>query len=341
MRTVRWIAAVLSLLPALQSMAAADATQGNCGLKQYGSTELRFYPDTPVFARVTIGTVPALMILEIGNGAAFIWADSASRLQLKPRLFGDSGVLHYGDKPVTHFVQVEQFQIGDVRFGKTKFLLTDVSQQSEVDGLPVIGSIGLDMFANADFELNLAARKLNVFSHDHCKGRVVYWSNSYDSVPVQRGLLGNISFPMEMDGKKIDTTFTTSIAESSIHTDITERYFGFNEKSEGITTEVGSQGHSASHFRAMALTANGLQVLNAKVRLIESGDSRCAPRLQKGVAVYGDCHGIYPMRLGRAVLLQLRIYVATKEGVMYFTAADPAQVQSPAKAPASAPPPIN
>jgi hypothetical protein len=41
-----------------------------------------------------------------------------------------------------------------------------------------------------------------------------------------------------------------------------------------------------------------------------------------GVVGYTTCISVHPLTLGRNVLSKLHIYIATKQEVMYFTAAD-------------------
>jgi hypothetical protein len=343
LKTTNWIAVAICLLSAQRSVAATDAAPGKCGLKQYGNVDLLVSEENPVLARITIDAKPALMVLDLSNGPSLMWADAAKRLELTRMPLMAESPMTYGNKPITDFVKIGKFMMGDVRFGAPQFLLVASPYPNlEVDGLPVVGSIGLNFFANADFELNLKARKLTLFSQDHCKGRVVYWTDSYDSVPMQRSVLGNISFPMELDGKKIDTTLTTASAGSSLYTDISRRYFGFDETSDGIVVESGAQGESVGHFKAMALTTNGLKVLNARVELYkQSPKVKCSLQQPKGVASYGGCYGMYPLRLGREVLQQLRIYVATKENVMYFSAASNMAVPAATPLPAETRAPAN
>ena len=75
----------------------------------------------------------------------------------------------------------------------------------------------------------------------------------------------------------------------------------------------------------MELTTNGLSVMNAQVNLRELRGTSCRFREQKGAdkaAGYVNCYNIFPLQLGMNVLKNMHIYIATKENVLYFTAAD-------------------
>jgi hypothetical protein len=79
-----------------------------------------------------------------------------------------------------------------------------------------------------------------------------------------------------------------------------------------------------AHYRAMRLTAPGLTVSDTRIRLSvprQLGGCILETRGRKGGGVgYTGCENVYPMSLGRNILTQLRLYFATKEQILYFTA---------------------
>jgi hypothetical protein len=105
----------------------------------------------------------------------------------------------------------------------------------------------MNMFAHFDIEIDIANRQLNVYSPDHCPGSVVYWSTSYDAVPVRVGKLGELYFPMVLNGKAIEATLATELAVTTLTTDVTRRLFGFDANSADIETSVDADGRMAAH----------------------------------------------------------------------------------------------
>lgn len=153
-----------------------------------------------------------------------------------------------------------------------------------------------------------------------------YWTDTYASMPMLRGPLGELYVPLELEGKKVAATLSPSDPVSTLTTDVTRRLYGFDEKSPGVETQTDEEDGSTTHqFRAMQLTARGLSVKNTLIALTP-GDETCTLQkafTQKGVTGYDEsCMGHYPMRLGRNILRRLRIYFATKEKMLYFSAAD-------------------
>ena len=57
--------------------------------------------------------------------------------------------------------------------------------------------------------------------------------------------------------------------------------------------------------------------------LVESPRSSCELAKRDGATGFDEtCLGVHPLMLGRSVLTQLRIYIATHEKVLYFTRAE-------------------
>jgi hypothetical protein len=190
------------------------------------------------------------------------------------------------------------------------------------DGVEVIGTVGMDVFAQIDVELDVSNRKMNLFSQDHCAGHVVYWAKRYDSVPIRFGTLGEFYFPMELEGKKLETTLATGNPMTTLSTDATHKLYNFDKDSPDVEVETDAAGRTTAHYRAMKLSAEGLEIINAHIRLIDRPTmSSCYLSTRFGAASYDGCFGVHPLQLGRDVLTKLRIYIATKEKVLYFTRA--------------------
>jgi hypothetical protein len=103
--------------------------------------------------------------------------------------------------------------------------------------------------------------------------------------------------------------------------------YGFDEHSEDIETENEAGGRTRSHYRAMALTTPGLNVTNSRIELVPRPEG-CRLDIGWGrnaTTQYSNCMGgEAPLHLGMNVLEKLHLYFATKEKVVYFSAADAA-----------------
>ncbi|HEY4210655.1 MAG TPA: retropepsin-like aspartic protease [Steroidobacteraceae bacterium] len=338
-----WLLAASSLFGS-----AADAKDDVCEVVKLTKIELQMRPEvsSEILVPVKMGDSDAWMVLNAGSAFSVLMEKAASSLRLPVREVRSSGAwIEFGGKTLDRLATVDSFQLGTVHYGKgTEFLVwSRPGPLNSYKGLPIIGLLGMDVFSHVDVELDLARRTLNLFAQESCGGGV-YWSRTFASVPILRSPFGNLYFPMELEGKWIKTTFSTVSPESSLRTDVSKRVFGFDERSSGNEVD-GSSGKQATYYRAMKLTTPGLTVTNAKIRLREPprGCSVDVPgRASNGVG-YEGCGGVYPMALGLSVLQKLHLYFATKENVLYFTAADAPQTEvsaTPISAvPATAPAP--
>lgn len=314
MKTMSILAVAASLLLPLAHPAMA-AEKEKCGLKRYATIDLVSGGLVPV----KVNGQPAVMTL---NMAAFtmIWKKTADEMKLPRHPLPETVNLFDNGARITDYADLQSLFIGDVSFGKAKLIVIDRDVNPGI-----AGAIGMDVFARADFELDLAHDKLTLFSQDHCPGKVVYWTNEYSSAPFTISSTGALHFPMEIEGQKVETSLSPLSSASVLRADASRTLFDFDEFSPGVEVEqYTGAGTPSAHYRAMKITAPGLVISNSKIELRRYDDGCKLIGTRKGKAAnYGDdCDGVYPLRIGRNVLQQLRIYFATKEKVMYFSGAE-------------------
>jgi hypothetical protein len=301
------------------SLHAAEAK--DCQLKQYASLDISGPRNGYLLIPVTIQESHAFMILNTASAFSSITEDAASRLGLQINRMPFGAEVRAGKKPIEKVATAKGFSLGNVGFKSADFLVisNETLEVSPVDER-VIGTLGMDVFAHVDVELDVSNRKMNLFSQDHCPGRAVYWSKTYDSVPIRFGELGEFYFPMELDGKKLETTLATGNPTTSLFTDATKKLYNFDKDSPDVETETDITGRTTAHYRAMKLSAEGIDIINAHVQLIDlPSNTSCYLSSHADAASYNGCLGRHPLQLGRSVLTKLRIYIATKEKVLYFT----------------------
>jgi hypothetical protein len=191
-------------------------------------------------------------------------------------------------------------------------------------GRPIIGGLGMDVLSTVDFELDIAHGKLNLFSQDHCPGRVVYWGGTVASLPLKRGDFGELYFPIQLDGKTLEAVLFPASSHSALRTDVAQKIYGFDEHSAGNKAITEPDGRTTT-YRLMNVATPAFEVRNASVELRPQNDKYCvvAHHGSDG-AGYDGCRGAHPLLLGIGVLSKLRIYVATKERMLYLSPADTA-----------------
>lgn len=314
------------LLIVAASLAATPlraAEPKNCQLKQYAALDLSELPNGSLLVPVTIQESRAFMILNTASAFSTIMESAVSRLGLQTQRVPFGVQVNSASRPIENLATANGFSLGNVQFKRVDFLETpNDAIGANPDDAQVIGVLGMDVFSHFDLELDIANRKLKVFSPDHCPGHAVYWTDKYDSVPIRFGKLGEFYFPMELDGKKIETTLAAGNRTTTLSTDVTRKLFNFDKNSPDMESETDPAGRTTVHYRAMKLSGEGLQIINAHITLIDRPQSACRLGSEAGAAAYDGCFGVHPLQLGRNVLAKLRIYIATKEKVLYFTPAE-------------------
>lgn len=320
--------AILAVAAAFAPLARA-ADSKNCQIKKYGSVELT-ESNGAVLVPVMLNGKPGHMILNIASAFSAVWDKAIETIPLAThRLDSRLPPTSIGDTRLTQVAAFQSLAIGtNMGFGKGEFLVAPAAASPSTYGNgSTWGFLGFEVFSRVDFELDLAHNRLTLFSQDHCPGMGAYWTDTYASMPMLRGPLGELYVPLELEGRKVAATLSPSNPLSTLTTDVTRRLYGFDENSPGVETQTDDDaGHTTHRFRAMQLTARGLTVKNTLIRLT-SADKNCNLRTAlTDIAHYDEsCMGSYPMHLGRNVLQEMRMYFATKEKMLYFSAADAGQ----------------
>jgi len=298
---------------------AVDAHAKDCQLAREASIDFTIAHGV-LLEPVMINDHPAQIVVEPANIFSVMRRDHAEQFGLVVDNLPGSAQVNFAGARLTQISRVASFKAGTTLFGKVEFLLSPAENFTPATtDPPIVGLLGLDAFANHDFEFDFANKKFNLYAQDHCPGSVVYWTNEYAKTPITRGPLGNYYFPMELDGKKVEATISTTFAGNTLTTDVTRSLYGFDEKSTDIETD--RNGRPRSYYRAMTLTGNGIKIVNARIQLRTSKQSSCSLTYgPEHSAVYTGCMGgEAPLKLGLDVAQHLHLYFATKEKMLYLS----------------------
>src|SRR6202044_3825356 len=77
--------------------------------------------------------------------------------------------------------KIAALDIGPVHVTYTEFI---IAPSISDEGGNVAGVIGYDILKHFDLDFDFGSDQLNLFSPDHCEGKVVYWSPTYTDAPV-------------------------------------------------------------------------------------------------------------------------------------------------------------
>ncbi|HTY92515.1 MAG TPA: hypothetical protein VMC02_01415 [Steroidobacteraceae bacterium] len=338
--------ALVTLLALAVTIESASASDPACQLRRYSSLDVNLdhgYPLIPVTAQQR----DAWIVFDTTAVVPLIYERYVHDYTSSTRkLASDSPGIHIGRFNVRELGIIDDLRLGTARFRKGEFAIyeeeaTERSELPEVDGKPIIGRMSLTFFANSDVEIDLARHKINLYEATHCPdGAVVYWTNHYSEIPLKKGALGTYYFPMELDGRRVEATLTTTSQFSTLTTDVSRKLYDFDETSAGIEHRR-TRGGTLSHYRSMSISTDSLHVSNTDILLMHSSVDCLLGKSAEGAAIHEACYGgEAPLQLGLPVIKKLHLYFATHDNKLYFTSAGDDQTNSPAtgsSAPASAP----
>jgi hypothetical protein len=230
-----------------------------------------------------------------------------------------------GKKALDRYVKMTDMQLGRIKAPNQVALVVPATGTDALPyyrDRPVVGTIGGKMFSVTDAEINLAANRVSYFEQSDCKDDPVYWSGEFTILPMYFDATGSLLFPMELDGQKVDTSLVGGTRDTRLDENVTRRYFGFDSTSPGIEKLPATDGGEEASFKAMSLTAEGLNIRNTRVRLKQGNKCRLTSSgVQSRAIGYTDCLNTVPMALGTDLLKQLRIFIASKKGKIYISKA--------------------
>ena len=335
---------LLAALVALASTAGL-AAPAPCKLQQVAQLDVKTGVEGNTFVPVILDGHQGLMFLQLSSGLPALFEGYVEELGLSKRLRPNEWKATIGDRKIEKQARVESTILGRANFRDWDFQILPQGLNFRprfFDGQSIFGVMTSRFMAVVDLELNLGAGRVNLFMPNKCSTTPVYWESEVTGVDLSIDASGQLTFPMEVEGQLLETSLNTSGRMSSVSAGIVHRYFGFDENSPGIERVNVPGEKDAAVFRAMSLTAKGLEVNNTKVRIREMPDCRLGQtdrnstgtRISGGVQPIGCTNNLSmtPFSIGTDLLKRLRIYVSYADRKIYFTRAEPV-----AAAPAAAP----
>jgi hypothetical protein len=299
-------------------LSARTVVADDCRLERVAAVDMIVSKDGQVQIPVEVNGIHVRMGIDVGSTLSAIWSGATAAFNLQPKEKFASGRLTAGQASLTQTVKFSDLKIGYAHWASVEVLVYPRNKQfpQALGEDDAVGYLGQGVFANLDVELDFGAHQLRLYSQKHCPGKAVYWTTRYDVLPLQKNALGNLYITMAMNGKLVSTSMSTLIPISTVEEEAAKSILGIDRTSAG-----GDGGDGCSYCQSITLKAEGLEIRNARVNVVNSVSKSCrlsVPKSESGVATY-DCLGAFPLRLGVNVLSTLHLYFANGEKKLYFT----------------------
>ncbi len=322
-RIAGWLVATLALLAPSQAWAA-------CQLTRYSTVELAYGPTGAVLVPVQVGGMDVWMALTMSTGMPMVSPAAVRQLGLKTWRVEQDNLKADGLR-IEEQTSFKSLRIGTADFADWTLYVHPGAERPlpMFQGRPMIGNISARFMNVVDLELDLANHRMNLFKQSTCGKEAVYWSKEFTAVKLYSDPSGLLLFPMELDGKKVETSLNTVGPRSRLSEVVARSHFRFDRNSPEVTMDGAAIGAPNLGYRRMALTAKGISLPDVPIHLYDDSRRQCLPatgRTQSGAIGFGNCFGVVPFEMGGDLLRQLRIYIASQERKIYFTRAGVADV---------------
>jgi predicted aspartyl protease len=329
------------LIATALTAATLPAIAAECkALQRVTSLDLKDLPSGRMGVTAAIADRPETLLVDTGGAISQLTRKTVQELNLTPTR-GDPTRGRVGLRGVNGALSDQQVRLPSITLGGFRqegayFFVAPDTNPNDNRSPEFAGILAPDFLQHFDADFDFAAHKLNLFSPDHCPGLVVYWqAPTVAVVPFNLEKGDHISFPMELDGKKVNAVLDTGAARTILNLTIAQRIFGVDVNAPDVE-KVGqlNGGFSAAVYRRRfkTLSVQAVTVVNPMVFLLPdlvTGAVRQGPATG---SLIGDHGGLPDVLLGMPTLSQLHVYIAYKERKLYITVSNTAPASRPAQA---------
>ncbi len=324
--SLRWRIFCAAMLIGLAPSLAAYAEPSSCALKRWATIPASL-DDSRILLDAGVNGTPVKMVLDTGGGVSVISEAVAKRLAIDVRQ-RHGGTYGIGGGEITTYAYLKQLRVGDAAATDTTLMVMPGGHDG-ADGKPV-GYFGADYLDRFDVEIDLAGGKVTFFSQDHCKGKVVYWTDSYFKVPFSILDCNNpqIEVTVTLDGKPVRAVLDTGAATTTLRLSTASRLFGLSADASGVDaagTATGLDGNAIPAYRHV-FDALVLGPITLPHRTIVLAPITFAKRTHAVDSHMNTIDESMPdLYVGMDVLSRLHLFIAYSEEAVYFTLADEAK----------------
>lgn len=289
----------------------------DCSLKQMASLDMLGTSDKDIIVQVMVDGTPRNFLVDTGGVYSEINESIVKELGLREQpvageLYTASGaVLRNG-------VTVPSVMLGQNE-AKGIRLIVRPDRNDSIDGV-----LSPDLLQVFDVDIDFAARKLNLFSPEHCEGKVVYWAHAYSEASFKLTDGYHITFDAGLDDHEMSAILDTGSTMTWLAAYNASRLFSVDTSSPDVEkTDISLGGEPVIRRRFQSLAVSGVKVLNPMIYIRPDVDEKAFYREHstKDVRdpIYGYSLDSTPLIFGMNIISKLHVYIAYKEHKLYVT----------------------
>ncbi|HWD26241.1 MAG TPA: retroviral-like aspartic protease family protein [Rhizomicrobium sp.] len=330
-----FFAGLLAALPAARAQDCAPQTKvATLALEPAIDKKEEYVP-------VTINGVQKLMLLDTGGAMTEVTTEAVDELHLARR-HGNFRLYNiYGESS-------DQFVVGSLEIGplKAQGVALAVAPGDHVFGedYELAGVLAPDILKHYDIDVDFGSDTLNLFSPDHCAGKVIYWQPERVAVIPMRVLhSGHIMVQVALDGQPVTAILDTGAYHTTLALPAAETQFGLRVGDKDTPRSgnlTGKPNAFTYHHVFKSLAFEGIAVNNPQVEIIpdllhQVATDAALPPTGTRIDDPKKREANAAMLIGMSILRHFHIYIAYKEQRLYVTPT----IEHPVLPPAAEEPP--
>ncbi len=314
---------VLCLTVGAGLAAHADNDPKKCSLQRIASLDADI-SHGDLLIKIQIEGRDSWVAVDTGSPVGLISKAVVDELKMPLRKARDGAIVDAAGKSARHFVVVHKLNLNGMVADDTPFI---VMGENGPGSMGVDGIFGANFLASYDVELDLAHGKMNLFTQDHCRGQVVYWTQDYDVVPFRLDASLHASFEADIDGQPMRALIDTGASSTVLSAQVARHKLNFDPVAAGTAPDgnlIAGGGEEMPFYlhRFQSLTLGGVQFRNTEIKVMTDRMTRAmrdrAPRESNPMDETAET----PLVIGLSHLAKLRVYIAYGEQMIYFSAAN-------------------
>lgn len=282
---------------------------------------------------ITLNGVEKKFLLDTGGGLNSVSRETAQELKLPELPSRYRTVDLYGNASQS-YVRVHDVVLGNANAGGAEFQV--YSNPDLAARLPFDGIFSTGRFLHDDIELDFGSERLNIFSTDHCDGRVVYWPHDATAVVPIDMTRSHLEIPVMLDGHPMVAILDTGATRTVLNLDRAVRKLNFSPDASIAPNSLKDDPEGKIYPRRFSsLSFEGVAIGNPVVviRPMQFGGGKNSDNRttlgSRAEHLDDQANRLSPdMIIGMDVLRHLHMYLAVEERKLYITAAGGPQTGS-------------
>jgi predicted aspartyl protease len=300
----------------------ATAWSQPCTVKRLASLPFAPGRDGSPIVKVVINDVEQNFLVDTAAPFTAIDERVAQAMALPERSVQGTEI-YAGGKAVNRYVVARRVLLGITEFTNLGLLRLSPGEL----GPGIDGIVGADLLRNFDLDFDFARNALNLYSKEHCKGAVVYWTRDYTTVPFELSESQHLFFPVTLDGTNLSAIADTGSGHTALSETVAGRKFDLTAQSPGSEPVPGARPDGPWRFqhRFDILTFEGISARRPLIRVRADVNERAFNRKHIDKTQISPVTRVEldheDVDIGMDLLRKLHLYVCYDENLLYISAA--------------------